>query len=1005
MKTKNHLNDDDIIPSILSHLKDEVLTNSIITFSSNKSNEEYFEQLANNYQITNVAMFCSSLDGTINTWNKASEKMLGFTSIEILGKNISVIIPTKFIVGEKDIFDKICENKTVVNHESARNSKSGKSLAVSISLSPLKNNTGSIVGVCTILRDNSIQKKLEKTLNTANKVINFQNTERDKRAGELLLANLELAYQNKEKQNRVDELFVANNELAHQNKEKENRAAELLVANEELIYQNKEKQNRADELLIANNELAYQNSEKANRAAELLVANEELAFQNQEKKNRANELLIANKELAHQNNEKENRAAELLIANEELVYQNNEKHKRAEELIVANEELKYQNKEKENRAAELLIANVELVHQNKEKQKRAEELKFAVDELAFLNMQQQALFASIVNSSDDAMLSKTLDGVITSWNLAAEKIFGYTAEEMIGKNVKTLIPQHHHFEEENIIERIKKGETINNYSTERVSKDGTIIYGSVTITPIKDFKGNIIGASKILKDIKEIKKAEKERKLLTKRLQLATKSANLGIWDWDITNNTIAADTAMYKFYDIKEQTVTIPEEWLSKVHYEDQQQVREELELAIKNKKDYDTEFRVVGDNSTIHFIRATAIVERNDDGRAIGMIGASWDITVEKEKERHLKLLESVITHTKDAIVITEAESFDEPGNKIIFVNNAFTEMTGYTFNEVIGKTTSLLQGPNSDKQELQRLGVAIKKWESFETSIINYKKNGDEFWVNLSLTPVANEKGIWSHWIAIERDVTAQTLLEFQLKDLNRELEDSTTNLALSNEELERFAYIASHDLQEPLRMVSNFLTTLEREYSDVIDERGKKYIWFAVDGAKRMRQIILDLLEYSKIGRSNVAPRLIDLNELFIEIKVLLAEKIKDKKASITIDNLPFINADISPIRQVLQNLIYNALEYSSHVKPVKIRVSVKELEAFWEFAVADNGIGIKIEDFEKIFQMFQRLHSTEEHPGTGIGLAVSKKIIETQGGKIWLESEEGKGSTFYFTIKK
>lgn len=673
MNTKRHLNDDVIIQNRSSYFKDKFITSPVTTFSANKSTEEYFKELAISFENADVAIICSSQDGTIKTWNKASEKMLGFTSKEVIGKDVSMLIPSKCINDEKIVFDKISNNKIVVNHESTRWSKSGKSLAVSISLSPLQNNTGSIVGVCTIIRDNTIQKKLERTLHTANKAISFQNSEREKRAAELLIANLELAYENKEKHKRAEEL------------------------------------------------------------------------------------LIANKELAYQNKEKENRAEELLIANLELAYQNNEKQKRAEELLVANKELSFQNQEKENRAAELLIANAELAYQNNEKQKRANELSIANDELAFLNMQQQAFFASIVNSSDDAMLSKTLDGIITSWNVGAEKIFGYTAEEIIGKNVKILIPMQLQYEENNIIKKIKNDEAIKNYRTERLNKNGSVIQASLTITPIKDFKGNIIGASKILRDIKEIKKAETEQKLV--------------------------------------------------------------------------------------------------------------------------------------------------------------------------------------------------------------------------------------------------------ELQLIELNKNLQNHIKKLALSNEELEHFAYVASHDLQEPLRMVTNFLTQLERKYGDVIDDKGKKYIGFAVDGAKRMRQIILDLLEYSKIGKNIEASISTDLNIIIEEVQILLADKIADKKAILIVPKLPKINADISPLRQVFQNLISNALEYSSKELPVQIEVAVIEYAEFWQFAVADNGIGINKAYFEKIFQIFQRLHSKEEHTGTGLGLAITKKIIETQGGLIWVESEEGRGSTFYFTIKK
>ena len=229
----------------------------------------------------------------------------------------------------------------------------------------------------------------------ANKELAFQNEEKEKRAAELLIANKELAFQNQEKDKRAAELLIANKELAFQNQEKDKRAAELVIANKELAFQNEEKEKRAAELAIANVELAYQNEEKANRASELVIADKKLAFQSVEKAARASELVIADKELAFQSGEKADRAAELLIANMELAFQNEEKDKRTAELIGANRELAFQNEEKEKRAAELLIANKELAFQNQEKDKRAAELVIANKELAFQNEEKEKRAAEL----------------------------------------------------------------------------------------------------------------------------------------------------------------------------------------------------------------------------------------------------------------------------------------------------------------------------------------------------------------------------------------------------------------------------------------------------------------------------------------------------------------------------------------------------------------------------------------------------------------------------------
>jgi PAS domain S-box-containing protein len=379
--------------------------------------------------------------------------------------------------------------------------------------------------------------------------------------------------------------------------------------------------------------------------------------------------------------------------------------------------------------------------------------------------------------------------------------------------------------------------------------------------------------------------------------------------------------------------------------------------------------------------------------------------DITERKKVEQHLKLLESVITHTNDAVMITDIGKTELGSNKIIYVNEALSKMTGYSNEEIIGKTPKILQGPLSDENELKRLSEAMKRLENCECTIVNYKKNGDTFWNNFSVSPVADENGLFTHYIAIERDVTESKLHEIQLMQLNESLQKQTKKLAISNEDLEQFAYIASHDLQEPLRMVSSFLNLLEKKYETLLDENGKTYIRFAVDGAKRMRLLILDLLQFSRIGKESENIETIDINQLIDEIKQLYSKEISEKNATIEVDKLPQILAHISPVRQVFQNLISNALKYSAKITPAKISISANDMGNEWQFSVADNGIGINKVYFDKIFIIFQRLHNTSDIPGTGLGLAITKKIIAKMGGKIWVTSEEGKGSSFYFTLPK
>lgn len=287
-------------------------------------------------------------------------------------------------------------------------------------------------------------------------------------------------------------------------------------------------------------------------------------------------------------------------------------------------------------------------------------------------------------------------------------------------------------------------------------------------------------------------------------------------------------------------------------------------------------------------------------------------------------------------------------------------------------------------------------------FEVPIVTGK--GNKKWVR-SIGQAELALGTPSRIYGSFQDITARKDYEESLKTLNQQLEKHAKELALSNDELEQFAYVASHDLQEPLRMITSFLTQLEKKYSPQLDDKAKQYIRFAVDGAKRMRQIILDLLDFSRVGKYEDNIEQIDLAELVDEVCLLQAQAIRESGAKIVKRNLVKIQFFRAPIMQVLQNLIGNAIKYHHKDRPPLIEISSCNHDRHWEILVKDNGIGIESEFYDKIFALFGRLHPRGEYNGTGIGLAIVKKILENLGGKIRVESEIDKGSTFVFTIPK
>lgn len=279
------------------------------------------------------------------------------------------------------------------------------------------------------------------------------------------------------------------------------------------------------------------------------------------------------------------------------------------------------------------------------------------------------------------------------------------------------------------------------------------------------------------------------------------------------------------------------------------------------------------------------------------------------------------------------------------------------------------------------------------------INYEESIDsensKYFAEITLTPIFNQNNKCTNLLYVSRDITARKLAEL-------EVEKQRVELKRSNQELEEFASVASHDLQEPLRMVKQYLKLLQKRYKDKLDDNASEFINFAIDGSNRMEMLIKSLLDYARVGKSNRPLIITDFNIAVEQSLLNLKNLIDENKAQINYENLPVLKSDPIQITQLFQNLISNSIKYSIDKAPV-INITAHQSDNDWIFSVKDNGIGIEKKYFDKIFQLFKRLHTENEYSGVGIGLAVCKKIIENYGGKIWLESEINQGTTFYFNF--
>ena len=374
------------------------------------------------------------------------------------------------------------------------------------------------------------------------------------------------------------------------------------------------------------------------------------------------------------------------------------------------------------------------------------------------------------------------------------------------------------------------------------------------------------------------------------------------------------------------------------------------------------------------------------DENGDFQGYRGSGTDITAEAEAALRLRMLSTVVDQSPVSVVITN------PDGMIEYVNEHFTTVTGYAADEVRGKNSRVFASGETTAETYQDLWTTILAKKRWSGEIKNRRKNGQFHWEIMAISPVVNDEGEIVHFVAIKEDVTQR-----------RELEDQ---LLRSNAELEQFAYVTSHDLRQPLRMISSYLSLIEKRMGADMTGELRGFFGFAVDGAKRMDRLILDLLEYSRTGQHASPPETVPLQSAIAEAVANLEATMDDAGASVQIArDFPTIQGTPSELVRLFQNLIGNAIKYRAPDRPPVVAVEWRDDGRFWRLAVRDNGIGIAPEDRERAFGIFQRLVTREQYEGTGIGLSICKKIVENRGGTIWIESEPGRGSTFHFTLPK
>jgi len=639
--------------------------------------------------------------------------------------------------------------------------------------------------------------------------------------------------------------------------------------------------------------------------------------------------------------------------------------------------------------------------------------------------------AAVVESSDDAIISKTLDGIITDWNRGAEKVFGYSSVEAVGKPLALLLPADRVEEESGILARIRCGESVHHFETVRVRKDGKKIDVSVTISPISDATGAIVGASKIARDITTQKRAEQVLRESEERFHAMLNGIPQLAW-------TAEPDGYIFwynqRWYDYTGTTREQTEGWdWQNVHDpEILPKVLDRWKAAIAEGTPFEMEFPLrAGDGSFSMFL--TRVLPLKDaDGHVLRWFGTNTDISEIKQAEVQLAgqaqelarrseelassrvaletqtlMLQSVLDSMGEGLIAA-----DRDGHFLIWNDSANKLMGRQASNLPTEQWTPHYRVFLPDGITLcppERLPlVRALHGESVQVELmVEHPDRANRVCLEVTARPLKDNQGNLRGGVAVLRDITERKTAEREVQALNQTLEtrviERTTELKAANKELEAFTYSVSHDLRAPIRHISGFTKILTEKFRSSLPAEAQGHLHLIDQAAGRMGQMVDEMLKLARLGRQALTVKVTALSSLVEDVITLLAPETEGRQVEWKIGQLPFVECDPILMPQVFQNLISNALKYSRRRSPAVIEIGQTEKEGERVIFVKDNGVGFDMKYSEKLFGVFQRLHVAEEFEGNGIGLATVERIIKKHGGRVWVEAEQDRGATFYFTL--
>jgi two-component system, chemotaxis family, CheB/CheR fusion protein len=730
------------------------------------------------------AIIGKTLEGIVTSWNPAAERIFEFTAAEMIGQSITRVIPPDRQEEEGFILSRLRRGERIATYETERVTKNGRRVYISLTASPILDGEGNIIGAAKIARDVTDRKLADEARFRLAAVVESSD--------DAIITKT------------LDGIITSWNNAA------------------ERMY-------------------GYTANEVIGQPVTILIPAD-----------RADEEPAILQRLRHGDK----------IDHYETVRRRKDGSLIDVSLTVS---------PIKDRVGRIIGASK--VARDITPRKHAEEVKFRL--------------AAVVESSDDAIVTKNLDGMITSWNRGAERIFGYAASEAVGKHITLIFPPDRFHEEDNVISRIRRGERLEHFETVRKAKDGHLIDISLTVSPIKDPLGKVIGASKIARDITAQKRAERDLRELADRLQLAMAAGDLGDWIWEISTDIVTLSGHAAKVFGFPRETRLTWTELRELIHPDDRERARLAVEKAMLQRSQYSIEYRVKQPSGAERWVAAKGRGNYSTDGAPLGMTGLLQDITERKSTEQQLE--------------------------------NA--------------------------REELRQ------------------------------------------HASALEQQVAART-----------------ASLQEAISQLEEFSYSVSHDLRAPIRAISGYQQALEKDFGQLLPDEGRAYLAKIARSATRMERLVADVLTVSRISRADLNLHPISLNNFISEI-IDSDPSMQAPAARIRIEAPHSVVADEASLAQAIANLLSNAVKFVGERQRPDVLVRSELRGANVRLWIEDQGIGIQPHHRPKLFGMFQRLPSKLKYEGTGIGLAIVRKAVERMGGTVGMEPNEPQGSRFWLELKR